>query len=256
MTYLLATALAVTGAGLILPTQAADWPAAPDMTIAPPGTVAAPDLANRQLADEKVSKDVCRALARLINDGYTNGKFSDLVGHLSKADRERIGKFRSEKRPDLDLIIDRFRADFKAKYSKDFDFSEDNLHNLVKVYQGADKTHVIVDLAGLDPSAMAMNDPTKGIGEKLGAAAHELTGAAAKRMVTLNLINEGTILNAWRIELAGQLTGEQLKDALLKHIVMLDEQKDTWPSDLSRAYSAAGWHLFEALKTSSLASEK
>jgi len=81
-------------------------------------------------------------------------------------------------------------------------------------------------------------------------------GIASAAGTTLNLINEGHIMNAWRIDVPDQISAEQLKQNLVKHIQMLDDQKATWPADVNAAYRATACHMLQAFSDSSLASER
>lgn len=81
-------------------------------------------------------------------------------------------------------------------------------------------------------------------------------GIASAAGTTLNLINEGHIMNAWRIDLPDQISAEQLKQNLVKHIQMLDDQKATWPADVNAAYRATAFHVLQSFSDSSLASER
>lgn len=72
---------------------------------------------------------------------------------------------------------------------------------------------------------------------------------------TLNLVNEGHVMNAWRIS-SPQLSAEQLKQNLMKHIQMLDDQKAAWPSDVNAAYQAVSYHVLSAFSDSAVASER
>ena len=74
--------------------------------------------------------------------------------------------------------------------------------------------------------------------------------------VTLNLVNEGHVMNAWRIDVPEQISTEQLKQNLVKHIQMLDDQKATWPSDVNAAYRSVAYHVLKSFGDSSLASER
>ena len=81
-------------------------------------------------------------------------------------------------------------------------------------------------------------------------------GLASAGSATLHLVNEGHIMNAWRIDLPQQISAEQLKQNLIKHIQMLDDQKATWPSDVNAAYRATAYHVLQGFSDSSLASER
>jgi hypothetical protein len=81
-------------------------------------------------------------------------------------------------------------------------------------------------------------------------------GLASATGVSINLVNEGHVMNAWRINIPDQISAEQLKQNLVKHIQMLDDQKATWPSDVNAAYRATACHILQAFGDSSLASER
>ncbi len=81
-------------------------------------------------------------------------------------------------------------------------------------------------------------------------------GIASAGGITLNLVNEGHIMNAWRLDIPDQISAEQLKQNLVKHIQMLDDQKATWPADVNAAYRATAFHVLQSFSDSSLASER
>ena len=73
--------------------------------------------------------------------------------------------------------------------------------------------------------------------------------------LTLNLVNEGHIMNAWRIS-DPQISAEQLKQNLTKHIQMMDDQKAAWPSDVNAAYQKVAYHVLSAFSDTTVASER
>ena len=79
---------------------------------------------------------------------------------------------------------------------------------------------------------------------------------ASAGSITLNLVNEGHIMNAWRLDIPDQISTEQLKQNLVKHIQMLDDQKATWPADVNAAYRSVAYHMLQSFSDSSLASER
>jgi len=204
-----------------------------------------------QPADDTTAKEVHKMLSRVINDAYTRGSFDNVVGYLSKEDRDRIGKAASQKYDDLDGRINEFRKDFHAKYSQDFDIKWEHIKD-IQVFQGSDKNHVTVSLGTLGSNSM------KGAAEKAvnGTATGGDVADAMGRTLTLNLTNEGTLLNAWRIKLPEALTGAQLKDAWLRKLTLFDESKAKWPADVNEAYRQSARQVFDALSTSQMASEK
>ncbi len=64
---------------------------------------------------------------------------------------------------------------------------------------------------------------------------------------TLNLINEGTLVPSWRIDIPDSIDGQRLHDSLLKHLTLVDENKANWPSDVAQGYRLVSHHLLAAL---------
>ena len=172
-------------------------------------------------ADETSARQVRTMLANAVNDGLSENKFDSLITCVSKADRERIGSFQNRKIADLNTVIAQFRVDFKAKYNQDFDMRPELFRDVV-VYAGKDKNSATVLLPDLVFSNLP---PSKAAIKPIRPLTDVVTG------LTLNLINEGPIVAAWKINIPDEITGEQLKGNLIKHIQMLDDQKATWPAD-------------------------
>jgi hypothetical protein len=53
--------------------------------------------------------------------------------------------------------------------------------------------------------------------------------------------------DSWKIDIPDNLTAQQLRDNLLKHLTMADEQKDQWPSDPNEAYRLVSHHVLMAV---------
>jgi len=224
-----------------------------------------------QQADESTQKEVRNMLAHVVNDAVTPNKFSSVISYLSKADKERLADSKNANVDDLNGAINQFRNDFKNKYNQDFDLSSDQLKDAM-VYAGQDKKSATVSLAnpdlnnaGANYSPAQLNNGTNnsvsntGANSPSGQLNNSVTPPADTSLAsatTLNLINEGHIMNAWRINIPDQITGEQLKGNLIKQIQMLDDQKSTWPSDVNAAYKATAYHVLQAFTDSSLASER
>jgi hypothetical protein len=259
-TYILVAAVAVSGASLAV--------AADTDNMGNTGTQM--QQLGSQQADESTQKEVRNMLAHVVNDAAMPSKFSSVISYLSKAGRDRLADIKNAKTDDLDGAINQFRADFKNKYNQDFDLSSDQLKDAI-VNAGQDKKSATVSLAnpdlsntGASASPAQLNNGTNNSASNTGANSSgqlnnsiippaNVTLASA---ATLNLINEGHIMNAWRINIPDQITGEQLKQNLIKQIQMLDDQKSTWPGDVNAAYKATAYHVLQAFNDSSLASER
>lgn len=102
-------------------------------------------------------------------------------------------------------------------------------------------------------SNYASNNPSN-TSDNAGNTANNAMAAASG--ATLNLVNEGHVMNAWRLDIPNQITADQLRQNLIKHIQMIDDQKATWPSDVNKAYQATAYHVLQAFNDSSFASER
>ncbi|MGN6370885.1 MAG: hypothetical protein ACTHN5_21740 [Phycisphaerae bacterium] len=104
---------------------------------------------------------------------------------------------------------------------------------------------------------MASNTSTVNTGTELNNNGAPMnTAIATAGSDTLHLVNEGHIMNAWRLDVPDQISAEQLKQNLVKQIRMLDDQKATWPSDVNAAYRSVAYHVLHSFSDSSLASER
>ena len=233
-TYVMMAALAVAGFGMSV--RAADV-----MTNTNPDNAGAQmQQTGSQMADESTAKDVRETLAKIVNDGVEKNKFNSFLSYLSKTDRDRVGEASKSNLDNLNAAIEQFRQDFKSKYNQNFDISAKNLQAAM-AYAGQDKKSATVSFANPDQSS---NQATTANPNNMAMAS-----------VTLNLINEGKILNEWRIN-SPQISLEQLKQNLTRHIQMLDDQKAAWPSDVNSAYQATAYHILQAFNDTTVASDR
>jgi hypothetical protein len=156
-------------------------------------------------------------LGNVAEDALDKGDFDDLVGNLTAADRDRIGKqFASQTFADLDGRVDQVQRDFKAKYNGEFDLDESKVfENWAKVQKtggDADKTMVNVMIP----------------------ASHGMPA------LTVPMVKDN---QAFRIDLPDQVTGDQLKQNLLTHLTEVSNMKDQWPADKLEAQRAIVHHI-------------
>jgi hypothetical protein len=62
-------------------------------------------------------------------------------------------------------------------------------------------------------------------------------------MATLHFINEGTLTDAWRLDVPDTMDGATLQAKLNEHVSMINQQKDQWPTDVNDAYAMVGHHV-------------
>jgi hypothetical protein len=264
-TYLAAASLAVSGIGLAVQ---ADGKVKDALDSGKHVGDKLQDIGNTQ-ADETTATAARVLLTKAVNDGLTEGRFMNLVENLAKSDRERVGDFKPPPGPkmdDLNKAIAQFRTDFKAKYNQDFEIRPEHFRDAI-VYAGRDKNSATVQLPELkydraaESSKLNSQLNEKVTGKKLEAKAGDLAKTAvgepkAGSSLTVNLLNEGTARGSWRINIPNEITGDQLKGNLIKHIQMLDDQKAMWPADADEAYHAAAYHVLQAMNDSALASDR
>jgi hypothetical protein len=65
--------------------------------------------------------------------------------------------------------------------------------------------------------------------------------------VSLSLVNEGTLVPSWRIDIPDDIDGRRLHDNLLTHVTAFDEDKSNWPGDVKAAYELVADHVLAAL---------
>jgi len=82
-------------------------------------------------------------------------------------------------------------------------------------------------------------DPGRNVAAAVIPASHGMPEIAVP------LIHE--MPDSWRIDLPDNVDGAKLHDSLLKHLTMVDEHKDQWPSDVNEAYRMVTHHVMAAL---------
>lgn len=199
-------------------------------------------------------KAIHTTLGQTVDAALTKGGFDDFCERLSKADRSKIGRAAENNWPDLDGRIAQFQTDWKNKYGQDFKL-ERNLETVFndqsfRITPGWEQTSV-ARLSNVNPDQanQNQNQPNANQANQNPDRTHAtVTIPASHNMpeMMLHLVNEGRIMNAWRIEVPGNVGAEQLKNALLKHLTEAD-QPANWPSDVNDAYRAVSHHVFAAL---------
>jgi hypothetical protein len=217
-------------------------------------------------ADSKNAGDIRNTLKDVTEAAVKKGTFDDLVERTAAPDRQRIGKFAEEKFADLDGRADQFLKDWKEKYNQDFDIGKaDDIYNQQmvsisemnpneartageKIKEGAKDTGAAISDAakstvGKDTAEdAAKKDENRPTASAVIAASHGLPE------VRLNLVSE--FPDKWKIDLPDSIDGQKLKDNVLKHLTMVDEDKANWPADVNDAYRLVSHHMLMALQDS------
>jgi len=228
----------------------------------------------KELKDEKAIR---KAFGSVTESGVKNGGFSGLADRFVDQDRDRIKKDYTEKSDDaLNVVADKIRGQWKEKYHEDFDLDRkerDKAFSGVVILQGEvanpdalvghwPVAQPIMTTAGnlvapgdnAQPAASKQDiDQAKGKtfggdvnlekGRKVAIA--QVPAALGLPEVRCSMIHEN--LSGWRFDVPNNLSGQQLHDNLVKHLTMIADHPEQWPTDIDGAYGMVGHHVVMAL---------
>jgi len=217
------------------------------------GTAAAPD-----------AEGIRDILASATEAALTRNGLDDLTERLVDADRNRIGEGIGADFADHAALVDQFRADWKAKYGKDFDIKEESAlpEAMFSVKQGeigqaAAGAEVDVDRKA-DGSATVDVDRKSGVDSPDSAAADANRNDPGRNIATVSvkashgmpaltvpLIHEGP--DNWRIDAPDSLDADKLKQNVVEHLRAAHAMKDQWPADVNEAYASVAHHVLMAI---------
>jgi hypothetical protein len=218
--------------------------------------------------DAEDPNDVHKTFEGLTQAALTKEGFDDVVERLVDQDRNRIGKFAEGKFEDLDGVADAINKAWKEKYGDDFALEPNEALKSVALIRGEIE----------DPKAVAANWPVKAVAPQAGERDAVAAGAAEKAdrendrgnadpdvnsnvekgrdvaiatipashglpAIHVSLIREA---KGWRIDVPNNLTGEQLKDNLAKHLAQVKDSADQWPADKNEAAAMVAHHVLMA----------
>jgi hypothetical protein len=144
------------------------------------------------------------------------------VSYLAKADRDRLGEYAAQNADALKDKIATFRENWKAKYTTDFSFDSAKSGPAVfnyKIVPGESQKYARVTI----PSSQNLPE------------------------VKLDLVNEGIITNAWRLDVPDTLSGSKLRDGLASALDTLNRDHASWPADKDSAYRLVAHHVLAAM---------
>jgi hypothetical protein len=79
------------------------------------------------------------------------------------------------------------------------------------------------------------------------SATVELPATATAKPLIVHLVNEGTMVASWKIDLPTAITADRLHDSLLRHLTWLDEHRASWPTEINEAYQAVSREMLAAM---------
>lgn len=196
------------------------------------------------------AKAIRKVLAETVNAALTKGGFDDLTERLTKEDRDRLGKGVNDKDDALDARVAQFQKDWKEKYGHEFDIKEhwETVFNgqTARVYEGETNVRLLSEMPG--STTRPATQPKAAITETdrdIAAVVISRPGEKETREAIVQLKNEGHVMNAWRISIPNDLTLDQLRSNLRKHLDMANEAH--WPADENEGYRFVAYHVLEAV---------
>lgn len=188
-------------------------------------------------------------LAKVVEAAVTRDGLGDVVDYFTKADRDRIGKLDKSAWGDLNAAVEKFRADWKAKYNQDFKLTDKE-----EVVFGAPVEIQIGPASGArlasERTPAETAPPVDNAADKTRNNVTHVNfpaGPNGAPAATVQLQNEGTISSTFKIEVPSSLDGNRLRDNLTMTINKLDAMKDTWPTDANPAYRMVAQYILAAI---------
>jgi hypothetical protein len=198
-----------------------------------------------QPSADKALRDARATLATCVEAALTHNGLSDMVERFSKPARDRIGKIDKDSLGDLNAAIGQFKNDWKAKYNQDFKLTDKD-----EVVFGSPVEVKVGDTgaARLAAARTSANDTgaTSSDREANNVVTVTMPATADAPALALRLVNEGTVMASYKIEVPDSLTADQLRDALTQQVKAIDGMKGSWPSDVNEAYRIASQHILAA----------
>jgi hypothetical protein len=224
------------------------------------------------------SADVHKTFEGLAEAALTRGGFDDVVERLVDQDRNRIGNYAEKEFDDLNSAADAINKAWKEKYGTDFELEPKQALQSVALVRGEIE----------DPKVAASNWPVKAVAPRAGDQDAVAAGAAEKAdgenekgnadpnlnsniekgrdvaiatipashglpAMNVSLIREAT---GWRIDVPNNLTGEQLKNNLVKHLSQVKDSAEPWPAEKSDAAALVAHHVLMAVYNVDMPSEQ
>jgi hypothetical protein len=164
-------------------------------------------------------------LASAAEAALTRDRLNDLVSRLAEADRTRVGQVEDAAAAELNQSVERLRSQWQSKYNAPFNVEDEN-----------------------EAFANARITTTSGEGERRQAKV-VLPSVRGMSELNLVLVNEGTSLDAWRIDAPDSLTAETLRSQLTAEARKLEEFSAAWPEDVAEARRLVVHHVLSPFST-------
>jgi hypothetical protein len=231
-------------------------------------------ITGKNLGDDK---DIQEAIGDVISDTVKSKGFSDVADCFVDQDRTRLKQYKEEDGDPLTDIAGKFKAEWKSKYGKDFDFSDTqakqtfgsvtimtgevaNPDQLVGNWPLKQVEGVSLDADGAKGDSKEQMEATKqditqtkkemfggdvNLDKSRDVAVVEVPAAMGLPPVRCSMIKEH--VSGWHFDIPNNITGQQLHDNLLKCMTMITDHESDWPANESEAYGLVGHHIIEAV---------
>lgn len=212
-----------------------------------------------------VKSDVQGVLGNIANNAVSQDGFDNLISYLSKTDRDRIGDAANQDVSDLNRQIAKFQQDWQSKYNQSLSFRDSgNLFANAQFTPGKTVGPGEAQTAGERRSPSGQQDQ-QGQQHQQGQQRQQgqqgqVTSADEKKnvtvvipaeqnlpAVTLHLVNEGMVMNDWRVDVPDSVDAQTIKANLSQHLTQLDQQKQDWPDDPNQARQLVAHHILMAV---------
>ena len=209
------------------------------------------------------NKSIRETFEDLTEASVEENAFDDLVERLVDQDRNRIGKFAHDHAGDLNAIGQRIKAAWHEKYKDNFEFDADTDFKDLPVVRGEITdpkqvaTHWPVPAVSTGPDAEAIqassrqektrnDNPDLNSNIEKGREVAIVTIPASHDLppVNVSLVKE---LQGYRVDVPNTLTGEQLRDNLVKRMTDVADHPDRWPAERKDAAHYFAHHVMMAV---------
>ena len=160
------------------------------------------------------AKAIHNVIAQLAEAAMKPGKFADVVERLADPDRTRIGDYAKKELPDLNDVTAKAAAAWNKAYGHAFDITDETA--------------------------------TFGPGSTITLGGDGKTATVTFSSLTVPFVREAT---GWRIDAPDALTGEGLKNALIKRLDTIGSGATALPKDQAEGHRLVARQVLEAVMT-------
>jgi hypothetical protein len=160
------------------------------------------------------AKSIHNLIAQVAEAAMRPGKFRDVVERLAEPDRTRIGEYAKKELPDYNDVATQAAAAWNRAYGHAFDVNDETA--------------------------------TFGPGSPITLGGDGKAATASMSEVNVSFVRES---DGWRIDAPDALTGEGLKNALIKRLDAIGNGSTSLPKDEAEGHRLVARQVLEAITT-------